>query len=410
MINFLDDKHWNNIETGYYGHRSQDERKALGQYFTPYVVAKFMAELALEKEPNTILDPALGQGIFPSIMQSLKPHRNLSFDAFEIDPHVISYSKRYFLENLKIMNQDFLTAPFDKKYDCVIGNPPYTIYKSQPVSTTLLREYSELVGSRLSPMTNIYNIFVLKALGLLKKNGRAVLIVPSEFLGTDYGTSIKSFFLQNKTLSRILFFDHEDVIFNAGISSACILVFDNCLNEAVSFQMASIVNEENPEILLKSEKSIKYNELDPSAKWYNLLNKGQVKRAPNHKLGEFVRARRGLATGDNDFFLFNKTKAKKLGIDFKYLRPCISRAPQVDGYNLSVDDFKKLVESDEKIFVLDITEGDLENCKKLRAFVDSGIETGVNEKYLPSPSHAMVFDRAKARSTIICINFLKRPG
>ncbi len=380
----LDDSHWNEFEEGYYKYRPLQDRKTLGQYFTPYVVAKFMTEIALEKRPERILDPAMGHGIFPSIIQAQNKENLCTIDAFEIDPVVIDYSRHILPRNLKVNNCDFLDSKIDVKYDCIIGNPPYTIYKTQPVSEDLLKFYSLVIGSRLAPTTNIYNIFVLKCLELLKENGRAVLIVPSEFMGTDYGVAIKKHFIKSRTLSRVIFFDHEDVVFKTGISSACILVFDKGENPTVKLQTATILDKHNPAIKIKVEHELRIDSLDPHSKWYNLIGAiGNIKR-PIHKLGEFARSKRGLATGDNAYFLFNKEKAEKHCIPKKYLRPCIAKAGQVSGHLLDMSGFNRLVEENENTFVLDIAESDLNDCESLREYIDLGLTEGVSKKYLPS--------------------------
>ena len=38
-------------------------RKKLGQFFTPEIIAKWMAEWAIQKNTETVLDPSLGLGI-----------------------------------------------------------------------------------------------------------------------------------------------------------------------------------------------------------------------------------------------------------------------------------------------------------------------------------------------------------
>ena len=85
----------NTLENEYSKSSSLEHRRSLGQFFTPYQVAKFMAEWILRhpKKQMTILDPATGFGIFERALTKLKGKKKLSFDLWEIDNDIANKLK-----------------------------------------------------------------------------------------------------------------------------------------------------------------------------------------------------------------------------------------------------------------------------------------------------------------------------
>lgn len=382
MIEQTNDKFWENAQAKFYSQTLIEARKANSQYFTPTIIAKAMMGLLKQYNPKTLLDPSIGHGIlagFTSEVPSIEKIVGLDIDKF-----LVKFAK----ENLKdlsaqieVLKEDFLNYETDLKFDAVICNPPYSIYKSNPVPPETLKEFSSFIGERLAPTTNIYNIFYLKSLQLLSENGIAVFIIPSEFFGTDYGISLKKYFLREKVLRSIYFFDHDIALFEGAITSSCICVFSKNKNEKIQFGRA-VLNKD--ELDLSACKEIEISNLSAEEKWYNLIH--DFKEIQGTELGNFCRVSRGIATGDNDFFIFNKTKIKESGIPIKYFRPIVTKSLQIssDTVSFTKAHFEKLVEQDEKIYLLDIDEQALIESPEVQNYISYGELLGVHLKYLPS--------------------------
>ena len=86
----------NELENEYSANTDIKYRRSLGQFFTPYKIASFMADWVLDnkKKNLTILDPATGLGIFERAIKSKKSDKKINFDLFEIDSNVSSKLKR----------------------------------------------------------------------------------------------------------------------------------------------------------------------------------------------------------------------------------------------------------------------------------------------------------------------------
>ena len=119
-----------------------------------------------KKETINILEPSVGGGAFlPIIIEKFKNKKKVIIDVYDIDLNIITFLKMIkkklnIPENieLNIYNEDFLLKDFNKKYDVIIGNPPFgSIVKNKE---TLLKYKKYFTNSE---NTNIFSFFLDKA-------------------------------------------------------------------------------------------------------------------------------------------------------------------------------------------------------------------------------------------------------
>lgn len=144
----------------------------------------------LWKTPNLkILDPCCGNGNFyiPIFHQLIKHHdpktileQILEFN--DINESRLENVRKIFCSEkyrLQITNSDFLTSNNEKKYDLIVGNPPYA---------KLLDN-----GKRASKNHNLIADFIEKSLSLLKPNGYLLFITPDNWMSmADRNTLIQT--------------------------------------------------------------------------------------------------------------------------------------------------------------------------------------------------------------------------
>ena len=113
---------------------------------------------------------------------------------------------------------------------------------------------------------------------------------------------------------------------------------------------------------------------------------------------------RGIATGANDYFTFNKTKVNNYGIEMDALMPCICRSKDIKKSYFTSDDFEQLADSDATVFLFN---GTTANSGEVSDYILKGEREKINEKYLtknrkpwyaienrpPSPIWVSVFNR-----------------
>ena len=159
-------------------------RSETAAYYTrqdvSYSVVKNLPDY-LDSKILYILEPATGVGNFlPSLFMKYANVAELHIDVIDINPESIALLKQILQsipmpKNVRInfINKDTLLQSFPKKYDIVVGNPPYMKVKDK----SLLKLYRN--GAKNTETGNIFAFFIEKALQL----GDIVsLIVPKSLI------------------------------------------------------------------------------------------------------------------------------------------------------------------------------------------------------------------------------------
>lgn len=408
----------NEIEQQYSNTTPTEHRKKFAQFFTPHPIADLMAKWLLgNKNLKKVLEPAFGLGIFSRALLNYKSDINIK--GFEIDKNIYNKSRDLFNEhkNISIQLQDYMYNDWENKYDGIICNPPYFKFHDYD-NKNILKEIEEKISCKLNGFTNLYTLFLLKSVCQLNDNGRAAYIIPSEFLNSDYGKLVKSYLVKNKSLRHVVVINFKENVFNDALTTASILLFANDnKSDAVQFSNVSNLNDlSNIEKLInnypentKTNQTIKFEQLNPEIKWrayYQEQNSIKFKHLVSFaKYGKVVR---GIATGANEYFTFNLSKAKKYNIQEKYLLPCVCKAVDVKNLFFTKKDFDDLQQNDRSIFLINAVNS---NNDYIKRYLSMGEEQGINKKFLtasrtpwyslenraPAPIWISVFNRTGLR-------------
>lgn len=391
---------------------SLEHRKKYAQFFTPFVVAKFMTNWILgNKELKTVLDPAFGLGVFARAIR--QKNANCFIKGFEIDETILQEANAIFEheKNTTVFLKDYMFNDWGNRYDGIICNPPYFKFHDYD-NKTVLKEIEENLGLKLNGFTNLYTLFLLKSAYQLNKNGRAAYIIPSEFLNSDYGKLVKSYLIKNKLLRYIIVFDFEENVFEDALTTASILLFanDNEKSEVEFINVKSLDELQSLQTKIqsypksKAEKSVSFSELNPEIKWRAYYQKQNATRFKNLiPFSTYGKVVRGIATGANEYFTFNQSKAKQYKIDEKYLLPCITKSVDVKNSFFTKENFEELKEQDKNIFLFNATEQN----EALSKYILKGEAEEINKRFLtssrnpwyalekrpPSPIWVSVFNR-----------------
>lgn len=178
-------------------------------YFTnKYLITEMMKTLPeTEKETVYILEPSVGVGNFIPLILKKFEGKNIRLDVVDIDEDSlrlarIILSKYDIPKNVEItyIADDFLTHTFERKYDYVIGNPPFFKIKS---SDKLLSEYRKSAINKVT--TNICEFFLEKALTI---SNYVALVFPKFLLNTPE-FSVTRDFLSVKAVEAIIDFGEK---------------------------------------------------------------------------------------------------------------------------------------------------------------------------------------------------------
>jgi len=315
--------------------------------------------------------------------------------------------------------EDYLFNGWEDMYDGVICNPPYASFRRFKKKDYALEEIQSHMGINLSGLSNTYVLFILKSLYQLGKNGRAAYIVPAEFLNADYGKEVKEYIVKSRMLKYIIKFKDNTGIFKNALTTTCILLF-SMENNSEPVELIKLDNPEklgeltvgaaapvngrdvngrdvngregksilNPESHNRTiKKVITADKLIPDEKcrvyFYTKSGTRYKNLAP---FSRYARAVRGIATGSNSYFLFNKTKQAKYGIPDRFFMPCISKSYMADIPFFTEEQYAKLLDSGKNVLLFNGQKNNEEHVKK---YIKTGEDGEINRKYLLTSFHCI---------------------
>jgi hypothetical protein len=179
---------------------SKSIKKDKGIFFTPFNIIKKSCDIVFDWCGNNdiklidILEPSCGSCEY---INYLDDHlNNVNIDGIEYDDTIYDRIKDLdFRNKTNITKMDYLQYDNDKKYDLIIGNPPYFVIKQSDVK----REYKDYYNGR----PNIFVLFIIHSLSKLKVNGLISFILPKSFCNCLYYNKIRSHINANYTILNI---------------------------------------------------------------------------------------------------------------------------------------------------------------------------------------------------------------
>lgn len=397
-------------EKEYAGVVGLEHRKRFAQFFTPEVIADFMARWVLDgRKKADVLEPAFGLGAFSRSL--FKQNPKVRVVGYEADATIYNYAAENVAQagsDVLLYNEDYLRASWEDKYDGIICNPPYLKFHDYD-NASLVPLVNEQLGIRLNGFTNLYTLFLLKSISQLRDGGRMAYIVPSEFLNSDYGVEVKRALLRSGVLRHVVVVDFTQCAFDDALTTACILLCHKggSLSE-VRFSHVSDVGQ--LQASLADYSAWAADQLKPETKWKQYY---EGARSADYRhlvpFSTFAKVSRGIATGANDYFTFRESKKELYGIPERCLMRCVCHSTDVHGLFFTDDDFQRLSHSDKAVYLFNGCAG-VED-EHVREYISLGEETGADKRYLtasrkpwyaienrkPSPIWVSVFNRKGLR-------------
>ncbi len=211
------------------------ERKKYGQFFTSKETARFMAELYTIPENLSkvrILDSGAGSGILSCALlerlEQMDSIQMIELTCYENDDNILGLLKEnlYICQanskkdiQIHIITDNYITSQYldfnhmsggnlnPKKYDFVIGNPPYMkIPKDAPEATAMP---DVCYGA-----PNLYFIFAAMGLFNLDVDGEMVYIIPRSWTSGAYFKRFRQYFLTEGKLEHIHLFVSRNKVFD----------------------------------------------------------------------------------------------------------------------------------------------------------------------------------------------------
>ena len=369
--------------------KTQLERNILGQFSTPFPLAYDILNFSKKYQAHDgkikLLDPAFGTGVFYSaLLASHSDHSIQEAKGFEIDKYYGHPSSELWKdEKLEYLVSDFTkaTASVDK-YNLIICNPPYVRHHHiNEYKKDLQSKAYEVAGIKLSALSGLYCYFMALAHPWMEEKGLAIWLIPSEFMDVNYGKEIKEYLTRKVKLLKIHRFEPNNAQFDDATVTSAVVVFKNEIpdkDHEVEFSYGGTLA--NPKVI----KNVSLIDLQKEKKWTRFpLSDVRVENNLS-KLGDFFTVRRGIATGDNKFFILSFDEINELKLPISQFRPILPSPRYLETTQIEADeDGFPLIK--EKLFVLDCKLS-LDEVKKeyptLYSYLNKGIDEGVPERYL----------------------------
>jgi adenine-specific DNA-methyltransferase len=344
------------------------EQKIRGAYYTPQKLADFMVRL-FEKDDSieTILEPSCGDGVF---VESILNNKNLpslkSVTAVEIvEEEAKKVIKKTGNNNkLNVIINDFILMYDEllqnKKFDLVVGNPPYIRYQYLTEEQRELQSQI-LISNKMksNKLINVWVCFLVACVQLLNKNGKIAFVIPAELLQVAYAEDLR-LYLSN-SFSKITLITFRELVFPSIEQEIILFIGEKdekaeCENALIGVKELQSLDELDN----FSFHDIKYQKVKHTKeKWTKYFtNDNEVKLIESIKQDDrFVQFQDisivnvGITTGDNNYFSVNDDVVKEF--KFKNIAlPLIGRSAHARGVYFTKEDWKYNIGKGKNAYLL----------------------------------------------------------
>lgn len=369
--------------------KTQADRNRLGQFSTPPALAEdllsYAKRLLPPGEPVRFIDPAIGTGSFYSALLRVFPYDQIQEACgFEIDDHYgLPASQLWASTNLKMELADFTRQDPRNRYNVLICNPPYVRHHhlSNDEKTSLQRRTLKASGLKVGGLAGLYCHFLGLSHAWLEEGAVSGWLIPSEFMDVNYGQAVKRYLLERVTLLHIHRFDPNDVQFADALVSSTVVWFRNApppKKHDVMFTFGGSL--EQP----KLSKMVSARALANEKKWTRFPVSGVRPKLTLPTIADFFRIKRGLATGDNGYFILSAEEIAERKLPKQCFRPILPSPRYLPDDEIAADHHGNPL-LDRRLFLLDpkFTEEQIEErFPSLWEYLESGKARGLHERYL----------------------------
>ena len=368
-------------------------QKLRGAYYTPLPLAEMMVKLFSSDESiKTVLEPSCGDGVFIDALDDMKMMEQLNdATAIEIEQDEVEKLKHRFANSKKIeiINRDFFDYyenTYEKKFDLILGNPPYIRYQYlEENQRILMSEILVSQGMKSNRLVNTWVGFMVACVNLLSDNGKIAFVIPAEILQVAYAEDLRLFLANH--LSKITLITFEE------------LVFPDIEQEIVVF-IGEKGTEDKGIRIIELNNLDDLNDFDIDTNGFQKLqhvHEKWTKYFTNNKENELISKIRkdnrfqmlsdtalinvGITTGNNKYFSVNDKTVRQYELE-KVVRPLIGRSAHAHSVYFNEEDWKENVDAGKAAYLIDFPEVEYERYPdKHKEYIHLGEVNGENEGY-----------------------------
>jgi len=367
------------------------QEKLRGVFYTPKPIARFILRWAMNGNVKyDILEPSCGDGIFLEVLKVDKVKYN-TLTAVELDKDEARKADQINLPKKTVLNTEFHSYcnNTDKKFNLIIGNPPYIRYqyfaRKQRVEAEKIFSKANLKYSKL---TNAWVSFIVGSTLLLKEIGKIGFVLPAEILQVSYAKQLRNFLAH--FYNKISIISFKKLVFDDIQQEVILLLCEKNKDKIHCIEHLEVDDEKSLETidLLKIKKPIKRIDFK-SNKWtFYFLNQKEIdflEELMNQntvpRLSNYAKVEVGITTGSNNFFTVPLSVIQKFRLQ-KFANPMVGRSVQVPGAIFTKYDWKLNIKMGARAYLLKFPPlKNLKNNKGALEYIKLGEVEGINKGY-----------------------------
>lgn len=191
--------------------KNMGNRKATGAYYTPTKVVRGLITKLVEKNGTgkNILDPCCGTGNFLiQLPDEFRLEQIYGNDIDEISVKITRLNMALRVADAdidiiykNITNQNYLSEYEGIAFDFIVGNPPWGYTFADIENEYLRQNYESAVGNNIES----YDVFIERALLMLKRNGVLSFVLPEAILNVKSHMPIRQIIASKTSIQYIEF-------------------------------------------------------------------------------------------------------------------------------------------------------------------------------------------------------------
>lgn len=378
----------------------QTEQKLRGGYYTPDDLADFLVRWIAKVNPESVLEPSCGDGVFFSWVA--KTLEDPSVMGFEIDDReaqiAIDRARALNLSKVHVQPEDFLgwavkaLRDGEMQFDAVLGNPPFIRYQYLPelFQDRAERVFKEL-GCKFTKHTNAWVPFVLASFALLRPGGRLAMVVPAEIIHVMHAGSLRTYLGENA--KRIVIIDPKEIWFSETLQGAVLLLVEKKYNTSERSEGVGIhavrgreFIAQHPETVFDSPLTI--NGKTVEGKWTRALLEFKTRSAIDSlaelktvcRFDEVADVDVGIVTGANKFFLVKDETIREFDLS-EWAHPMFGRSDHCPGVIYDEKQHRENAANEKPTNFLWFRDEKVEAKPTARNYIRSGEDQGLEKRY-----------------------------
>jgi len=359
-----------------------DHKKNTGSFYTPLAIASKMV-LRIKsflQSGDSILEPSVGDGIFISEISNL--NKKIKLTALDINSKELHKAKsKSTISYARFKKLDYLEFTTSKKFDLIIGNPPYI--KKSRLSEAQLNKCHAINDENNLPnscVKNLWITFLLKSISLLKKDGIISFVLPSDLLQHKYSKHILTHIQSNFDRIEIITFD--SLLFEAkGQDTIILTAFKKHKEKGIFFSKDDKKVKDktaefstNPSLVKADIKWTHHFLLSDEIEFLSKLVKGIP------LLRDISDSKPGIVTAANKYFIVDKKTEEDFNLA-NYTHGIIQKGVFVNGkLSFTEKDFKELEHNEKPTRLISVKPQSRLNLG-LKNYLEIGVKEKIDKRY-----------------------------